>query len=312
VSGTPVRLVLLGNPRLNRSWKNCLAHAARELGWDVTVLQDDAVTIGRVIGECSGADLLLWARSHHHAPMGNVESMWRAVEIGGTKTAAVHLDLYWGIPRRQEQIGRDPWWRAQHVFTADGNPAHAALFEQRGVRHHWLVPPAADRYAQPGQYRDDLACDVVFVGSCGRVHDQVRRRMLDWASRRYGSRFRWLGRGGRTGIWGSDLADLYASAKVVLGDSAPNPMYWSDRIANVLAMGGVLVHPDVEGLAEQYGAAVATYPRGNLTALAELVDNLLDDSDRRQRMRQVGPEVVAAGHLWRHRLVDIARTCGVL
>jgi hypothetical protein len=77
-------------------------------------------------------------------------------------------------------------------------------------------------------------------------------------------------------------------------------------------MGGVLVHPDVEGLAEQYGGAVATYPRGNMTALADLVDGLLDDPDRRRRMRQVGPKVIAAGHLWRHRLVDIARTCGVL
>ncbi|MDG4792011.1 glycosyltransferase [Micromonospora sp. WMMD1102] len=306
-----MRLVLLGNPRLQRSWKNCLAHAARLLGWDVTMLQDDAVTVGRVIAECSGADMLLWARSHGHSPSGDVESMWRAVEAGGTKTAAVHLDLYWGVPHRQAQIGRDPWWLAQHVFTADGNPAHRALFEQRGVNHHWLVPPAADRYAHPGRYRSELAYDMVFVGSCGRVHDQTRRRMLDWATQRYGNRFCWLGRGGRAGIWGQDLADLYASAKVVLGDSVPNPYYWSDRVSNTLGMGGVLVHPEVDGLADQYGAAVGTWPRGNLTALGDLVDGLLDNPIRRSWMRGAGAMTAMGRHLWRHRLPEIARVCGI-
>jgi hypothetical protein len=308
-----VRLVLLGNPRLRRSWKNCIAHAARALGWQVTVLQDDAVTIGRVITACEGADLLLWARSHHHSPIGDVESMWRAVEAGGTATAAVHLDLYWGVPHRQQQIGRDPWWKARHVFTADGNPEHQRLFEQRGVRHHWLVPPAADRYAGRGEHRNDYATDLLFVGTCGRAHTGTgRRELLDWARHRYNGRFRWRGRAGRDGIWGRDLADLYTSAAVVLGDSVPCPRYWSDRVSNTLGMGGVLVHPDVDGLAEQYGDAVVTYPRGNMRALAGILDDLLADPNRREQLRQQGVRTVANRHLWRHRLPEIARTCGVL
>lgn len=304
-----MRLVLLGNPRLDRSWKNCLAHGARQLGWDVTVLQDDAVTIGQVIAACEGADLLLWARTHHASPIGNIESMWRAVEQGGTKTAAVHLDLYWGVAHREQQIGRDPWWMAGHVFTADGNPDHQALFEQRGVNHHWLIPPAADRHVGRGQFRPELAADVVFVGNLGRAHNG-RRELLDWAQRRYGSRFRWRGRRWDP-VWGRNLADQYTSASVVLGDSVANPYYWSDRVPNTLGMGGVLVHPNVDGLADMYGSAVATWPRGDFRALGDLIDGLLADPDRREQLRQQGVDTITSAHLWRHRLPDIARTCGV-
>lgn len=311
-AGTPIRLVLVGNPRLDRSWKNCLAHAAQQLGWRVTVLQDDTVTVGQVADACDGADLLVWARSHKHQPAGDVGWMWQAVEQGGTATASVHLDLYWGIPHREPEIGRHPWWNAQHVFTADGDPGHAALFAARGVNHHWLSPPAADRYARPGRLRAEYAADVVFVGTCGRSHALTdRARLLAWARHRYGDRFRWWGHSRPTRVWGRDLADVYASAHVVLGDSVPVPYYWSDRVPNTVGMGGVLVHPDVPGLAGQYGHTVTVWPRGDLGTLGDVIDGLLADPGRRHRIRADGAALVTDRHLWRHRLTDIAAVCGL-
>lgn len=306
----PIRLVLLGNPRLKRSWKNCLAHAARQLGWQTTVLQDNAVSIADVVRACDGADLLIWARSHGHQPSGDIARMWRKVAAGGTATASVHLDLYWGLPHREPEIGRHPWWHAQHVFTADGGRRD---WSRRGVNHHWLPPPAADRWTGPGTPRPHLACDVVFVGTCGRAHrGSGRDRLLSWAQNRYGNRFRWLGYNRESAVWGRDLADLYASAHIVLGDSVPAARYWSDRVPNALGMGGVLVHPAVDGLADVHGDTVVTYRRGDFAILGDIIDGLLADPDRRRRLREGGVRQVAERHLWRHRLVDIAHTCGVL
>lgn len=305
-----MRLLLLGNPRLGRSWKNDVAHAARSLGWGTTVLQDDAVTVDEVVGRAGDADLLLWARSHGHAPAGDLTGLWRRVEASGCAGAAVHLDLYWGIPRREREIGVHPWWRAPWVFTADGG--HQQQFAGRGVNHVWMPPPCPDRFVGRTMPDPSLACDVLFVGGCSRTVHHGRREMLDWAARRYGQRFKWVGGRNTDRVWGRNLNALYASAAVILGDSVPSPYYWSDRVPCTAGRGGVLIHPHVEGLAEQYGSALAYWRRGSLRELGATVDSLLEDPARRETMRRAAVTVVREKHLWRHRLADIATTCGVL
>jgi len=299
-----VRLVLIGNPGLDRSWKNDLAWAARDLGWHTTVLQDVQVSTGDVVSACDGAGLLIWARSHGRQPRGDIGRMWRQVEAGGTATAAVHLDLYWGIGRREHEIGRHPWWQAGTVWTADGGHDH--LFAQRGVNHRWLPPPAPDRYVGRAMPRPSQACDVLFVGGCSdRVH-AGRRELLAWASARYRDGFRWIGARAGQRVWGRDLNGWYASAKVVLGDSAPAPRYWSDRVPGTAGRGGVLVHPHVDGLADLHGNTVQVFRRGDLRGLGVLIDSLLDDPGRRERIRRQAVTLVRGRHLWRHRLAAIA------
>jgi hypothetical protein len=299
-----VRLVLLGWPHLDRSWKNDIAHAARMLGWSVANLQPDAVSTRDVIQACRSADLLIWARTHRRDPFGDVEAMLRRVEAGGTRTVGVHLDLYWGVPNRERQIGVHPWWSCQTVWTADGGVRD---WTGRGVNHRWLVPPAPDRFAGRGVPRPEMTADVIFVGGLAPVH-KGRKGLLDWARNRYGDRFAWWGKAGRGAIWGRDLTDLYASAKVVLGDSVPAPYYWSDRVPGTLGRGGVLVHPHVEGLVEQYGDAIVTYPRGDYDTLGDIVDGLLADPERREALREAAVSTVQDRHLWAHRLPDIAGT----
>lgn len=298
-----MRLVLIGNPALERSWKNDIAHAARSLGWATTVLQDSHVTTVDVAGACRNADLLIWARSHGKQPHGDIEAMWRQVEAQGCATVAVHLDLYWGIARREAEIGVHPWWRAGTVWTADGG--HDDLFAQRGVNHRWLPPPCPDRYVGRVPPRRELACDVLFVGSCSSVHPG-RRELLDWAQARYRDRFRWVGARSGQRVWGVDLSAWYASAKVVLGDSAPADRYWSDRVPCTAGRGGVLVHPHVEGLGAQFGNTVQMYRRGDWRNLGQLIDSLLDDPARRERIRAQAVGNVRQHHLWRHRLAAIA------
>ena len=140
-TGGPRAIVLgLPQPITKNRWKDDLVDDAVSLGWDVTHLPAGEVSCEQVVDACKGSDLLIWARTHRHNPAGDIPGMLRRIEDAGTVTVAVHLDLYWGIPRREVTIGKTPWWSCQLVLTADGG--HEAGFAERGVTHYWCPPSA--------------------------------------------------------------------------------------------------------------------------------------------------------------------------
>lgn len=300
-----MRCIVLGAPRplhLNR-WKDCLTEGAQDLGWNVQHLPARSIPTADVVRACKGADMLIWARTHGHVPDGDIGRMLCEIEDAGTATVALHLDLYWGIPRREQQIGVDPWWSCQWVFTADGG--HQEQFLARGVNHRWLPPPLgrrwlgrspADRRRFPGR--------VVFVGSyVPDIHGPHRANLLKWARRRWAFQFQQYGRG--RPVWGADLGTLYASAEVVLGDSAPADRYWSDRVVCTLGRGGLLAHPRVEGMPGLgfTDEVMLLYERGDLVGLGERIDSL--SAARRREMTDAAITLVGERHLWEHRLRDI-------
>lgn len=301
-----MRTVLLGAPRplhLNR-WKDDLAEAGGSLGWDVTHVPARDVPTDEVVKLCRGADLLIWARTHGHNPSGDVRRMLCEVEDAGTATAAVHLDLYWGLGRREAEIGVGPWWSCQFVFTADGG--HQNEFRGRGVNHHWMPPPVGKRWLGP--YKPDRArfgrTDAVFVGSnVPGIHGKHREELLRWASVRYGQGFRRVG--GSNGLWGSDLGTLYATAGVAVGDSADSPRYWSDRVPCTLGRGGLLAYPRTDGLDEQgiTGAVAVLYDRFDFDSIADQVGSMT--AGQRADMRSAAIDLTANKHLWEHRLLQI-------
>jgi hypothetical protein len=299
-----VRLVVLGAPRspkVNR-WKNDLCEGAESLGWDVTHLPARGVAAEDVIREARSADLMIFARTHGHRPTGNIRAMLRRIEGHGCVTVGLHQDLYWGIPRRQREIGVDPWWSCQHVFTADGGPRPWAKLN---VNHRWLPPAAGTMFLGRGSRRREFAHRCVFVGgNVPRIHGRHRAAMLAWARRRYGPGFAWYGRGRQ--VWGADLRDVYASTEVAVGDSAPSPHYWSNRLPMTLSMGGLLAHPETDGMAGQgfTDEVMVTFPRGRFDVLAAKLD-ALSESDRR-RITDNALDLIASRHLWRHRLEEIA------
>lgn len=229
------------------------------------------------------------------------------VEEGGCVTAAVHLDLYWGLGRRENEIGVDPWWSCQFVFTADGG--HQDEFRSRGVNHRWLSPPIGQRWLGP--HRPDKArfggTDAVFVGSnVPGVHGKHRGELLRWAATTYGRGFQRVG-GAGPGIWGSDLGRLYATAGVVIGDSADSPRYWSDRVPCTLGRGGLLAYPNTDGLAEQgiTGAVAVLYDRFDFGSITDQLSGMT--AKQKAGMRSNAIDLVASKHLWKHRLEQIQR-----
>jgi len=305
-----MRVLLLGAPRplhLNR-WKDDIAEAGEVLGWDITHVPARDIPAEDVVSLAKGADLLIWARTHGHNPTGDIPAMLRRVEGAGTRTAALHLDLYWGIDRREAEIGVDPWWSCQFVFTADGGDRPWA---DRGVNHHWLPPAMGHRYFGRGEQVRRYLHRAVFVGGLVRdIHGWHRVGLIRWARSKYRGHFVHYG-AGRRAIWGQDLSDLYASAFVHIGDSAYAPHYWSDRIPCTLGRGGLLAHPKTPGLREMGFTedTMVLYDRFDYRSLGKQLDAITNA--RRAELTSNALDVIRERHMWTHRLLQIEETvCG--
>lgn len=300
-----MRLVLLGvHAGLSENrWKVDLAEGAEALGWSVKHLPARGIPADDVVRACRKATIFIWARTHNHEVDGSAASMLQRIEERGTATVGVHMDLYWGLPRRQRWIGVHPWWSCQYIFTADGGPRDWA---GRGVNHHWLPPAVGPRFL--GRGTADLARfphPIVFVGGhVPQIHGQHRASLLGWAHHRYGADFRWYGK--HRPVWGEAFSDLCASAQVVLGDSAPADRYWSDRTVLTLSRGGLLAHPRTEGMAELGfdEQTMIPFDRFAFNDLGDRVDNLT--VRERREITDNALDVIRERHTWGNRLEHIA------
>lgn len=307
-----MRIAYVGNfqPRTERgepfSTESHLAATLELMGHDVLRIQESKTNAEHAFHETQafGANLFLWTRTWPEKLRdGGYRMLWRLADL--VPTVAYHLDLYAGLPRSRD-IDDEPWWRCQYVFTADGGSD--AFWKAHGVNHVWAPPGvfAPECYiAEPGAER----YDIIFVGSGSNgYHPEwpYRKQLIDWLHATYGSRFTVFGRGGRDEcVRGSALNELYASAKVVVGDSLclgfTHEKYWSDRVPETLGRGGFLIHPFVEGIRSAYPDLV-TYKYGDFRHLFRLIEHFLRFGADRETLRHQGHEHVKAHHTYTHRM----------
>jgi hypothetical protein len=305
-----MRLLVLGAVRglTENRWKDDIAEAAERLGWDATHVNARGIDAEDVVRQAKGTDLFIWARTHGHRPDGDVAGMLRRIEDAGTATVGLHLDLYWGIQRREGAIGVDPWWTCQYVFTADGGRRDWA---SRGVNHHWCPPAMGHRFYGSGQLVRQYRHRAVFVGGLVRdIHGYHRVSLLRWARRQWQNGFVHYGVGRRR-LWGQALSDLYASADLVVGDSAWAPRYWSDRVPCTLGRGALFAYPRTPGLTGQgfTDDTMILYDRFQFGQIAERVRDT--SPAQRRQMRENALTVIAERHMWSHRLRQIGEVaCG--
>lgn len=298
-----VKLLVLGAPGLTRDhWQDDLVDEARRIGWDTEFLRIARHPADQIVQRARGADILLWTYTHNHNPGGDASAMLRRIEDAGTVTVGLHLDLYWGLPSRDQRIGRYPWWTCQYVYTSDGGKRD---WSGRGVNHRWCPPAFAERAfgraAPRGEFR------YIFTGAYTySIHTNHRVRLIMWARRRWKRDFNWYGTSLHSRIYGDALGGAISHAHCVLGDAAPAPYYWSDRVVRTMGRGGVLAHPRVEGMAEQGfdESNVVFFDRYDFDKLGKQLDEMTDA--RREEMRESALQVVRERHLWRHRLQTIA------
>jgi hypothetical protein len=129
-----------------------------------------------------------------------------------------------------------------------------------------MTPGVVSRDCKAGVKYDLGEVEIGFVGSRGYHPEHPwRETLISFLEATYGNRFRVY-----TGYREQALNDLYASLKVVVGDSCFNGKYgWSDRIPESLGRGALLIHQECPGLCIP---GLVTYKLGDLNDLADKID----------------------------------------
>jgi hypothetical protein len=271
--------------------------------------------------EVPDVDFVLWTHTHGFAPPRTHDRQARfldAMRQRGVATVSYHLDRWWDLDREPQLA--EPFFRTDLVCTADGGNQNR--FAALGINHVWYPPGVSEPECEPGVFRPELASDVAFVGSWqGGYHRESAHRseLVEWLRSTYGDRCRFWPTAGEHAVRGEALRDLYASVKVLVGDSCLvgtglNEKYVSDRVPESIGRGGLLVHPHVDGVTDGIlytsGEHLLTWPAYDWKALRQTIAEALASEGLRQRVSAAGKAHVLANHTYEARmrtlLVDLA------
>lgn len=280
-----------------------ISETLSDMGHSVVELQENEVDLPTILAACRGADLLLWTKTGNWLKCNGFEMLSR-VKI---PTVGIHLDRWYGL-NREGEVRTSPFFSCRFVFTADGDSD--AKFKADGVNHHWLNPGVLKSECYLGTPRDDLRCDVGFTGSYNYHSEHYRKALIDWLRSTYGDRFRLFGANGDS--WrGKDLNDLYASVKVMVGDSCfadKCKNYVSDRGFESPGRGASLAMPRIEGIYQNYtdGIHLRYYKPGDFGDLKRVIDEMMAMTDaQRLAMRTAAVAHTREHHTYHNRLAQL-------
>lgn len=248
--------------------------------------------------------------------------LWRDVESVGVITASHTLDLFHGL-RRETEVGQNPFWTVDTVFSADGGTPVEWWWE-RGVDHRWSPPAivsdeAIDVDLDGAGLADVIGAEIVFVGSSMAYHHEHHWRieMLGALARRYGTKFATFGPHSGVVVRGLDLNRLYQRpGRIVVGDSLALPGhrdYFSDRYFETVGRGGFLIGPRVPGLDAflTEGEHFVGYDQGDIDQLCDRIDFWLDAPDKAREIARAGQAHVRDHHTYRHRVASMLDVLGL-
>ena len=302
-----MKIAYLGNFSLDFTTETHIARSLEYLGHEVVRLQENEVTLEQAVNAANSSDLFLWTRTPGFLKFDGHE-MLRRIQV---PTASYHLDLYVGI-QRHGNIDTDAFWRTDYVFTPDGDPQAAEVFKEKGINHIYQKPGVYHAECYLAEKLPEYEHDVIFVGSYGYHPDwPYRPQLIDWLRETYGDRFRLYPEclnPEKTHIRGRELNQLYASAKVVVGDTfCPNFSkrgYWSDRAYETLGRGGFLIHPFIEGMDEEFvdGRHLAYYRYQDFNELKQKIDYYLEHPKERTEIKMNAMALIWGNCTYHHRL----------
>lgn len=309
------RVSYLGNFSTPASTESHVGKSLESLGHLVQRIQEGDVPATKIAGlvKLFRSDVFLHTQTRGLAITGGTDderlTMLNDIKSLGIPTVAYHLDLFLPLDRA-EYVHTDPYFQADYFFSTDGG--HDEEWKRLGINHVWLPPGVFHEEAYDGTPDPRFFCDVAFVGSwksyAHQEHQPVRREMLRLLQRKYGRRFRMFPRG--PAIRGKELTDLYASVKVVVGDSCLAGKvkgYVSDRVPETMGRGALLVHPHVEGLEDVFPYLV-TYPAGDWRAMFNCIYHYLANDLERETQRRLAAEHTREHHSYRNRMQTVLDT----
>lgn len=277
--------------------ENHIALTLEKLGHNVNFIQEDEIEVGTLARRANGSDLFLWTRTWKQSDgIGYVsEEDLAAIKSLGIPTASFHLDKYTGIAR-DGGIDTDLFWKTDYVFSPEGSTQAQAEFKKRGINQFYLPPAVFEDECYIAQPLEHFKYDVVFVG--GGVDYQhpewpYRAKLVQWLQDIYGEKFGKYGHPERT-VRGEELNQLYASCKIVIGDSLCKDFidsyYYSDRVFEVTGRGGFMIAPYIAGITDHFidRKEAVFYAFDNFVQLKNLIDYYLEHEDEREEIRRAG------------------------
>lgn len=303
-----MKIVFLGNFRVDYTSESHYLKTFRKLGHTVIPLQEGEATADMIMRSALDADMFFWVHTHGWYTHG-IESVLKKLKEKGVPSVGYHLDLWRGLGREVD-IKSDPYWNIEYFFTVD--KLFVPDLERLGIKAFYLPPGVFEDECYLAHYNPSLAFDVVFTGS-GVYHSEwsYRAKLIQWLKDTYGERFAHFGSGGRPVVRGEQLNELYASSKIIIGDTLCKgfdyPYYFSDRLFEVPGRGGFMIFPYIKGLEDNFeiGNEIVTYDFNDFDGLKRKIDFYLEANSRREGIRLAGHERTKRDHTYTDRLQTI-------
>ncbi len=311
------KIVFLGNFRVDYTSETHHANTLESLGHKVIRLQESEAKSEEILKYSIDSDLFIWVHTHGWRTPGKFEMDKVLLTLSDYKipTITYHLDLWFGL-QRQKDLNKHPVYKnIGHFFTVDKKMADW-FNSKTNVQGHYVPAGVYDKEC----YLKDLpkTHDVIFVGS-KRYHPEweYRPKLIDWLEETYSNKFEHYGSGGKPSIRGAQLNKLYATSKIVVGDTLcigfKYPDYWSDRVYETMGRGGFIIHPYVRGMEREFEDKkhLVFYEYGNFKQLKELIDYYLEHDEERETIRKAGHELVKSKYTYKNRWEQILKELGI-
>lgn len=254
--------------------------------------------IGRIIAKANQCDVFLF-----HALIPETNSLYiklmleRLVEMLGAMTCKKVLWFLDKISGNKMEVIINLLPSVDHLFVSDGTWKRRFTEEKLHVLH-----PAASEKIKSGKFKEDLKCDIAMIGSL--YGDRFKQ--YEFLKAKFGDHFNFY-----DDKFGKDFANVCKSAKVVIVPQYPfDDFFWSDRVYNILASGGICIHPRTYGLTEE-GFVDGTHYIDYYTEqdLFVTLTMLLDKKSNKTRkgISQQGKEFVK-GHTYANRIEEMFNT----
>jgi hypothetical protein len=311
-----MRIAFLGNFTQPHCSEVHHARTLEQLGHEVIRLQEGDYG-EKVLAQSIESDLFVWVHSHGCQPTQSlsITRVLHALQAAEVTTCTYHLDLYFGIPGRFEEYQDHPFMtELDHFFSVDPPLVDWINNSDTRTQAHYLTAGVLkDECCMVEPYDQGWPVPpVAFVGSYNYHREwPYRKQLIDWLKQTYREDFRGYGPDFGAMFRGRDLNQLYASTKIVVGDSfSPNfdyPGYWSDRIPETLGRGGFLIHPRIKGIEALYEDRkhLVLYTFGDFVELRHLIDYYSVRAVEREAIRKAGQKHVLDNHTFTHRWTQI-------
>jgi hypothetical protein len=301
------KITFLGNFRVDYTSESHHAKTLESLGHEVIRLQESETTSEVVLENARQSTLFIWIHTHGWPTPGKLTMQDVLLKLKRYQVPSMtyHLDLWLGLSRQRDLRTKPVYKYIDHFFTVDGKMADW-FNKKTTVKGHYLPAGVYDKECTytPSKLKEE----VIFVGS-KKYHAEwpYRTKLINFLSNTYGTKFNLYGKEGLGIVRGQELNNLYASTKVVVGDTlCPDftyPDYWSDRIYETLGRGGFLIHPYIPGIEKEFEDKkhVVFYEYNNLNQLKQLIDYYLEHEKEREEIRRSGHDMVKNNYTYKNR-----------